>query len=176
MWELNYKESWVQKNWCFWTVVLEKTLESPLDSKEIKPVNPKENQSWLVIGRTDAEAEAPTLWPPNAKSWLIWKYPDAGKYWRQEKGMTEWDGWMTSPTRRTWVWKSSRSWWWTRRPGVLQSVGLQRVGHDWETELNPLYSKSTILNVSLIQKAHSQKHPDKCLTKIWAWWPSHVDT
>ena len=87
MWELDYKESWVLKNWCFWTVVLEKTLESPLDSKEIKPVNPKGNQPWIVIGRTDAEAEAPILWPLDAKNWPIWKDPDTGKDWGQkEKG------------------------------------------------------------------------------------------
>ena len=85
-----YKESWVPKNWCFWTVVLEKTLESPLDCKNIKPVNPKGNHSWIFIGRTDAEAEAPILWPPDAKNWLIGKAPDAGKDWRQEeKGTTE---------------------------------------------------------------------------------------
>ena len=85
MWELDHKESWVLKNWCFWTVVLEETLDSPLDYKEIKPVNPKGNQSWIFIGRTDAEAEVPILWPPVAKNWLIWKDPDAGKDWRQEK-------------------------------------------------------------------------------------------
>ena len=90
MWELDYKESWVLKNWCLWTVFLEKALESPLDSKEIKPVNPKENQSWIFIGRTDAEAETPILRPPDGKNWLIWKDSDAGKDWRQkEKGMTE---------------------------------------------------------------------------------------
>ena len=84
------KENWVPKNWCFWTAVLEKTLESPLDFKEIQPVHPKKNQSWLFIGRTDAEAETPILWPPDVKSWLIWKDPDAGKDWRQEeKGSTE---------------------------------------------------------------------------------------
>ena len=88
--ELKYKESWVQKKWCFWTVVLEKTLESPLDCKEIQPVHPKWDQSWVFIGGTDVEAETPVLWPPNAKSWLIGKDPDAGKDWRQkEKGMTE---------------------------------------------------------------------------------------
>ena len=85
MWELDYKESWAQKNWCFWTVVLEKTIESPLDCKEIKPVNPKGNQSWIFIGRTDVEAETSILWPPDVKSWLIRKDPDAGKYWRQEE-------------------------------------------------------------------------------------------
>ena len=90
MWELDYKESWVPKNWYFWIVVLEKTLENPLDSKEIQLVHSKGNKSWIFIGRTDAEAEAPILWPPDAKSWLIEKDPDAGKDWRQEeKGMTE---------------------------------------------------------------------------------------
>ena len=89
MWELNYKKSWALKNWCCWTVVLEKTLESPLDCKEIYLVHPKGNQSWIFIGRSDAEVEAPILWPPDAKNWLIWKDPDAGKDWRQEKGTTE---------------------------------------------------------------------------------------
>ena len=128
MWELDNKKGWVPKNWCLWTVELEKTLESPLDRK-IKPVNPKGNQSWIFIGRADAEA--PTLWPPNGKSQLIRKDPDAGKNWRQEKKRkTGWDGWMVSPTQWTWVWVNSRSWCWTGRPGVLQSMGLQRVGHD----------------------------------------------
>ena len=90
LWELDYKESWAQKNWCFWTAVLEKTLESPLDCKEIQPGHPKEDQSWVFIGRTDVEAETPVLWPPHAKSWLIWKDPDSRKDWEQEeKGMTE---------------------------------------------------------------------------------------
>ena len=90
MWELDYKESWAPKNWCFWTVALEKTLESPLDCKEIQPVHPKGDQSWVFIGRTDVEAETPILWPPHVKSWLIWKETDAGKDWGQEeKGMTE---------------------------------------------------------------------------------------
>ena len=90
MWELDYKENWVQKNWCFWTVVLEKTLKSPLDCKEIQPVHPKGDQSWVFTARTDAEAEAPILWPPDVKNWLIWKDPDAGKDWRQkEKLRTE---------------------------------------------------------------------------------------
>ena len=88
--ECDHKESWVPKNWCFWTVVLEKILENPLDCKEIQPVRSKRNQSWIFIGRTDTEAEAPILWPPDAKNWLIWKDPDAGKDWRwEEKGMTE---------------------------------------------------------------------------------------
>ena len=90
MWELDYKESWAQKNWCFWTVMLEKTLESPLDCKEIQPVHPKGNQSWIFIGRTDVEAETPILWPSDVKNWLICKDPDAGKDWEQEeKGTTE---------------------------------------------------------------------------------------
>ena len=99
MWELDYKECWVPKNWCFWTVVLEKTLESPLDWKEIQLVNHKRNQSWMFIGRTDAEAETPVLWPPDRKSWLTGKDPDAGKDWRQEKGTIEdavvgWHHWL----------------------------------------------------------------------------------
>ena len=99
MWELDYKESWAPKNWCFWTVVLEKTLESPLDSKEIQPVNPKGNQPWIFIGRTDAEA--PVLWPPDAKNWHIGKDPDAGKDWRQEEKwtiedeMVGWHHWLS---------------------------------------------------------------------------------
>ena len=133
MWELDYQESWVLKNWCFWTVVVEKTLESPLESKEIQSVHPKGDQYWVFIGRTDAITETPTLWPPNVRSWLIWKDPDPGTDWRQqEKGMTGWDGWMTSPTQ-TWVWVNSGSWWWTGRPFVLQS---QRIGQNWMTELN----------------------------------------
>ena len=100
MWKLNYKGSWTPKNWCFWTVVLEKTLESSLDSKEIQPVHPKGNQSWIFIGRTDVEAKAPIFWPPDARNWLIGKEPDAGKDWRQkEKGTTEdetvgWHHWL----------------------------------------------------------------------------------
>ena len=140
MWEFDYKESWVPKNWCFWTVVLEKTLESPLDSEEIKPVHPKGNQSWLFIGRTDAEAETPILWPPDVKKWLIGKNLDAGKGILLKVGgegdERGWDSWMASPTQWTWVWVNSGSWQWTGRPGELQSTGSQRVGHDWETELN----------------------------------------
>ena len=89
MWELDYKESWVPKSWSFWTVMLEKTLQSPLDCKEIQLVHSKGDQSWIVIERTDAEAQTPILWPPDAKNWLIWKDPDAGKDWKQEKGTTE---------------------------------------------------------------------------------------
>ena len=90
MWELEHKENWAPNNWCFWTVVLEKTFESPLDSKEIQPVNLEGNQPWIFIGRTDAEVEAPILWPPDARNWLIGKDPDSGKDWRrQDKGMIE---------------------------------------------------------------------------------------
>ena len=111
-WELDYKESWALKNWCFRTIVLEKTLESPLNFKEIQPVHPKGNQPWTFVGRTDAEAETLILWPPDVKNWLIWKDPDAGKDWRkEEKERIEDDGWMASPTWWTWVWASSGSWW-----------------------------------------------------------------
>ena len=133
----DYKECWGPKNWCFWTVVLEKTLESPLDCKEIQPVHPKGSQSWIFTGRTDAEAETPILWPPDVKNWLIGKDPDVGQDWRQEeKGMTGWDGWMASPTPWTSVWASSMNWWWTGKSGVLQTWGRKWVGHDWATEFN----------------------------------------
>ena len=119
----------------FWTVVLEKTLESPLDCKEIQPIHPKGNQSWRFIGRTDAEAEAPIPWPPDSKNWLIWEDPDAGKDWRREKGTTEdemagWHHWQMDMSLNK-LWETG-----TGRPGVLQSMGSQRVGHDWATELN----------------------------------------
>ena len=124
------------KEWCFWTVVLEKTLESPLDCKEAQPVHPKWDQPWVFIGKTDAEAETPILWRPYAKSWLIGKDPDAGRDWgHEEKGTTEGDGWMASRTLWTWVWVNSGSWWWTGRSGVLRFMWSQRVGHDWATEL-----------------------------------------
>ena len=116
--------------------MLEKTLESPLDCREIKLVHPKGNQSWIFIGRTDAEAKAPILWPPEELT--HWKRP-----WCWEKlkaggegGEGGRDGWMASPTQWTWVWVNSGSWWWTERPGMLQPMGSQIVGHDWETELN----------------------------------------
>ena len=127
MWELNHEEGWLPKNWCFWTVVLEKTLESPLACKEIKPVNPKGNQPWISIRRTDADTEAPVLWPPDVKNQLIWEDPDAGKDWGQEKG-TRWLDGITDPMdmslsklceivkyRETWhtsVHGVSKSWTW----------------------------------------------------------------
>ena len=142
MWELDHKESWVTKNWCFWTVVLEKTLESPLDCKEIQPVHPKGNQSWIFIGRTNDEAETPILWPPDRKNWLIWKDPDAWNEKLRAGGQEDyrgWDNWMASPTQWTCVWVSSGSWWWTGRTGVLhRESGSQRIRHNWETELNSI--------------------------------------
>ena len=126
MWELDYKESWAPKNWCFWTVVLEQTFESPLDCKEIQLVHPKGDQSWVFTERTDVEAETPILWPPDAKNW---KDPLKRPWcWERLKVGGEgddrgWDGLMASPTQWTWVWVNSGSWWWTGRPGVLQSIG-----------------------------------------------------
>ena len=117
--------------------LLEKTLENLLDCKEIQSVHPKGDQSLVFIGRMDVEAETPILWPPDVKSWLICKDPDAERGWGQEeKGPTGWDGWMASPTQWTWVLWYSRSWWWTRRPGMLWFTGLKRVRHDLATELN----------------------------------------
>ena len=132
MWELDYKESWVLKNWCFWTVVLEKTLESPLDCKKSQPVYPKGNQSWIFIGRTDVEAETPIIWPPDTKNFPMEKTLMLGKTEGGRRGDDrEWDGWMASPTWWLWIWVSSGSWRWTGRPGVLQSMGSQRVVHNW---------------------------------------------
>ena len=160
MWELDHKEGWAPKNLCFWTVVLEKTLESPLDCKEIKPVDSKGNQPWIFSGGTDAEAEAPIFWPPGVRIQLIGKEPDAGKNWEQEeKGMTGWDGWMASPTQWTWVWASSGSWWWIGKPGVLQSIRSQRVGHDWVTEL--IY-KANICYRALAHSIIELKSPMVC--------------
>ena len=131
-----YKERWAPKNWCFWTVVLEKTLESPLDCKEIQPVHPKGNQSWTFIGRTETEVETPILWLPD-ENWLTGKELMLGKIEGGRRGDGRgWDGWMASPTQWTWAWVNSRSWWWTGKPVMLRSMGSQRVGHDWVTELN----------------------------------------
>ena len=152
MWELDYKQSWALKNWCHETVVLEKTLESSLDSKEIKPGNPKGNQSWIPIGRTDVEAATPILWPPDVKNWLTEKDPEAGKDWGlEEKADRAWVGWMASLTRWTWVWASSSRWWRTGKPDLLQSMGSQRVRHDWATEQQQLHQ---LPNFSLICISH----------------------
>ena len=146
MWELDYKESWAPKNWCFWTMVLEKTLESPLECKEIQPVHSKENQSWIFIGRTDAEAETPILCPPDVKNCLIWKDPDAGKDWGQEEKGTAEDemvGWHHWPN---WL-------------EIEQGLGVgdgqgglascspwgRRVRHDWATEPNGLDGVKNVL-------------------------------
>ena len=136
MWELDYKENLVAKNWCFWTVVLEKTLESPLDCKEIQPVHPKGDQFWIFIGRTDAEAETPILWPPDVKNWLLGKDPDAGKDSRQEEKGTEDEmvGWHHGLDGHEFV----------QAPVVGDGQGSLvcccpwgcKVGHDWVTELN----------------------------------------
>ena len=123
---LDHKEGWVPKNWCFRTLVLEKTFESPLDRKEVGPVNPKGNRSWIFIGRTDHKAEAPILWPPDAKSRLIGKDSDAGKDSGQVRGDDRgWGGWMASLTQWTWIWANSRRWWRTGKSGGLQSMGSQ---------------------------------------------------
>ena len=139
------------KNWCFWTVVLEKTLESPLDRKEIKLVNPKGNQPWIFIGRTDAEA--PILWPPDAKSWLIGKDPDAGQDWGQEeKRVTQKEmvGWHHGLNGHEFEQTPGDSEW-QGKPGVLQSMGLQRVGHylvsDWTPTKNTTHSRAYIKTV-----------------------------
>ena len=136
MWELDCEESWVPKNSCFWTLVLEKTVESPLDCKEIQSVPSKGDQPWVFIGKTDVEAETPILLLPNAEltHWKrLWCWQGLGSGGEgDDKG---WDGWMSSLTRWTWVWVNSGSCWWTGRPGMLQFMGSQGVGHDWATEL-----------------------------------------
>ena len=166
MWELDYKESWALKDWCFWTVVLEKTLESPLDCKDIQPVHPKGIQSWMFIGRTDAEAETPKLWPPGAKSWLI------GKHWGGEGDDRGWDGWMASPTQWTWVWVDSSSWWWTGRPGMLRFMGSQRVGHNWATELN-LIEITSIWDIICLKRTFNQSSVVRDVTTRW--WCTSAD-
>ena len=158
MWELDCKESWVVKNWCFWTVVVGKTLESPLDSKEIQPVHPKGDQSWVFIGRTDVEAEAPITLATWCEELTHWKRPWC---WERLKARGEgdnrgWDGWMASPTR---VWVNSGSRWWTGKPGVLQSTESQRVGHDWATKLNWTMSlwKVHFFSLLILVEKHSTK-------------------
>ena len=136
MWELDYKENWVLKKWCFWTVVLEKTLESPLDCKEVQPVHPKGYQSWVFTGRTDAEAETPILWPPDAKNWLIGKRPWNWER-QEEKGIKEDEmvGWHHRLDGHEFD-QAPGVGDGTGKPGMLQSMGSQRVWHDWATEPN----------------------------------------
>ena len=139
---MGQKESWVLKNWYFWTVLLEKPLESPLDCKEIKSVDPKGNQSWIFIGRTDAEVLKLQYFPTWCEELAHWKRPWCWERLKagEERDNRRWDSWMASPTRWIWVWASSGSWWWTGKPGVLQSMGSQRVRHHWATELMLTYS------------------------------------
>ena len=138
MWELDYKESWAPKNWCFWTVVLEKTLESPLDCKDIQPVHPKGGsvqgipwKDWCWSWRSNTLATWCEELTHLKRPWCWERLKAGGK--GDDRG---WDGWMASPTQWTWIWINSGSWWWTRRPGVLRFMGSQRVRRDWVTELN----------------------------------------
>ena len=135
MWELDCNEGWALKNWCFWIVVLEKNPWESLGQQGDLPIG---NQLWIFIGRNDAEAEAPILCPPDWKNWIIGK-KRKNRCWERLKAWGKgddkgWDGWMASLTRWTWVWANSRKWWRTEKPGLPQSMGLQRVGHDWGTE------------------------------------------
>ena len=149
---------------------LEKIFESPLDCEEIQPVHPKRNRSRIFIGRTEAEADTPILWPPDMKNWL-WKKPWCGERLRagREDGNRGWDGWLASLTQWTWVWVSSRSWWWTGKASMLQSMGWQRAGHNWATELNwtELYKQYEIL-FSFMKSISTQEEtePKKGLQRI----------
>ena len=171
MWELDYKEGRVTKNWCFWIVVLEKTLESPLDCKEIKPVNSKGNQPWIFIGRTDAKAEAPKLvtW---CKELTYWKRPWCQERLKAGEGDNRgWDVWMASLTQ--WTWALASPWRWQRRgkPGcVLQFMGSQRVGHDWVTEQQQSSPPTPYpWNVYLTCLLWSQKLPHRYSLEVAIW-------
>ena len=178
VWELDPKAEWTLKK-CFLTVVLERALERPLDSKEIKPVSPKGNQPWIFIGRIDTEVEALILdWPPDAKSWLIRKDPDAEQDWapRGEGGDRGRDGWMASPTQWTWVWASSGRQRRMGKPGVLPSVGSHRVGHDWATEqqqgLKNAFSQKWIPEaICLITASQTPSNPVFSLYRWQNWGP-----
>ena len=150
MWELDHKESWVPRNWCFWTVVLEKTLQSPLDCKGIQPVHPKGNQflnihwkGWCWSWNSNTLATWHEELTHLKRSWCLERLKVGGEW--DNRG---WDGWTASPTQWTWVWINSGSWWWTGRPGVLQSMGSQRVRHNWETDLNWTVTLSEPFNLA----------------------------
>ena len=162
MWELEYKESWVPKNWCFWTVVLEKALGSPLDCKEIQPVHPKGDQ--VFIGRCPGVHWKDGCWSWNSNTLATWceELAHLKSLWCWERLRTGgegdnrgWDGWMASPTQWTWVWVNSGSWWWTGRPGVLWFMGPQIVGHDWATELN--WTETVPLIMSAVKNEKTQR-------------------
>jgi len=170
MWELDSEEAWTPKNWCFWTVVLEKILESPLDCKEIQSVHSEGDQPWDFFGRNDAKAETPVLWPPHEDSWLIGKDSDAGRDWGQEeKGRTEdemagWHHWLDGHVSldmwtKTWVLVNCGSWCWTGRPGVLQFMGSQRVRHDLATDL--------IWWLTLVSSSYLVISKSTCVCQIW---------
>ena len=145
MWQLDCEESWVSKNWCFWTVVLEKTLERPLDCKEIQPVHSKGDQSWVNLEGMMLKLKLQYF------DHLMWRVDSLEKTLmlggigdRRRRDDSGWDGWMASPTWWMWVWVNSGSWWWTGRPGMLRFMGLQRVGHDWATELTDLMRQALL--------------------------------
>ena len=174
MWQLNYKETWVPKNWCFWTVMLDRTLESPLDCKAIQPVHPNRNQSWVFIGRTNAEVEVPVLWPPDVKMWLFRKV----QCWERVKiggkgDNRRWDGWKASLTGCSWVWANLRSWWGTGKSGVLWSMGLQsRTPLSNWTELTP-NSKQNINqqeNGQTVMYSCNGPHIRKKKKKTYCWY------
>ena len=146
VWELDYKQSWTLKNLYLWTVILVKTTRRSNQSmlKEI---------TWVFIGKTDVEAETPALWPPGGKSWVIWKTLMLGKIeGRKRSGHRGCNGWIPSPTQWKWVWVNSGSWWWTGKPSMLQSMGSQRVRHNWAAELN--WNEGVVTSISVFLKSH----------------------
>ena len=148
MWEMDCEESWVPKNWCFWTVVLEETLDSLLDCKEIQPVNPNGNQSRIFIGRTDGEAETSILWPPYAKNQLFGKDPDARKDWKWEEKGQQRMRWLDGITNvMDMSLHASGNWWWTGKPGILKAMGWQRIGQNWVTESTEMTDKNSATRV-----------------------------
>ena len=171
MWELDHKWGWALKNRFFWTAVPEKSLESPLDYKEIKPVYPKGNQLWIFIGRTvaEVEAQAPILWLPDVKSQLTGKRPWCWERLRAwgEGGDRGWDGWMALLIQRTWTWANSGRWWGTRKPGMLQSIVSERVGHDLVTQQRHITTQMMTESVIKNRLTEIKPGPDACI-----WWIS----